>query len=155
MRIITLIMVLAAFWLLLSGHYTSWTNSLGFISVLLVAAIVIRMEKTDTHPITFHSIWPLLKYLVWLYGQVISANIEVARRVLQPKMPIGPMWKKVPVQVDNPLQKTLYANSVTLTPDTLTMRIGSGHFLVHALWPESIEGLREGDMQQRIKATSI
>jgi multicomponent Na+:H+ antiporter subunit E len=155
MRMITLVTALAAFWLLLSGHYTTWVNSLGALSVLLVSYIVLRMDHTDSRPVSLRLGWCLLKYFVWLFGQVISANIAVARRVLQPKMPIKPVWEKVGVKVDSPLQKTLYANSVTLTPDTLTMHIDDEYFLVHALWPESIEGLREGDMQRRVQETGI
>jgi multicomponent Na+:H+ antiporter subunit E len=155
MRMITLVTALAAFWLLLSGHYTTWVNSLGALSVLLVSYIVLRMDHTDSRPVSLRLGWRLLKYFAWLFGQVISANIAVARRILQPQMPIEPVWEKVDVKVDSPLQKTLYANSVTLTPDTLTMHIDDEHFLVHALWPESIEGLREGDMQRRVQETGI
>lgn len=155
MRSITIVLVLGAFWLLLSGHYTTWINSLGVISILLVTAVVLRMDKIDASPVNLHLGWRLFKYLVWLFSRVIIANIEVAQRVLQPKMPIEPVWGKVDVDVDSPLQKTLYANSVTITPDTLTVKIADDHFLVHALWPESIQCLRDGGMEKHVKETKI
>ena len=155
MRYGILAAVLLAFWLLLSGHYTTWINSLGILSVLLVTYILIRMDKADPQPMRLRLSWRLLHYLLWLFKQVVMANIAVAHRVLQPTLPIEPIWEMVDVTLDSPLQKTLYANSVTLTPDTLTMQIGDQHLLVHALWPESIAGLREGEMQQRVRKTGI
>ena len=147
---------LIAFWLLLSGHYTALLLSLGGISVLLVIWLIGRLDKADNTSVRVSLTPALLRYLVWLFAQVIKANIEVSRRILNPKLPITPVWKALEVDVDSDLQKTLYANSITLTPDTFTTHItDDGRFMVHALWPEAIEGLQEGEMQRRVKQTGI
>jgi multicomponent Na+:H+ antiporter subunit E len=143
------------FWLLLSGHYTPLLLTLGAVSVVLVVWLVKRLDQADNQPLFLHSIPKLLRYLVWLFGQVVQANIDVSKRILNPKLPIQPVWQALDIEVDSDLQKTLYASSVTLTPDTFTTHIEDGRLMVHALWPESIEGLREGEMQRRVRQTGI
>ena len=147
---------LVGFWLLLSGHYTPLLLGLGAFSVVLVMWLVKRLDTADQSVVRLRFTPGLLRYLVWLFGQVIQANIDVSKRILHPKLPITPVWKPLDVEVDSDLQKTLYANSITLTPDTFTTHIEEdGRFMVHALWPESIEGLREGNMQRRVTDTRI
>jgi multicomponent Na+:H+ antiporter subunit E len=70
-------------------------------------------------------------------------------------MPIEPVWARLDTAVGTPLQKTLYANSITLTPGTLTTDVEADHFLVHALSPEGIEDLRRGEMERRIRRLGI
>ena len=147
---------LIGFWLLLSGHYTALLIALGGGSVLLILWLMDRLDKADGSPVRMRPTLGLLRYLVWLFGQVIKANIEVARRILDPRLPINPVWQTIEVELDSDLQKTLYASSITLTPDTFTMHIrDDGSFMVHALWPESIEALRTGEMQRRVQQTRI
>ena len=58
-------------------------------------------------------------------------------------------------KVTSPLEKTLYANSITLTPGTLTTDVGEDHFMIHCLSPEELEELRQGEMERRIKNIGV
>ena len=147
---------LIGFWLLLSGHYTALLIGLGGVSVILILWLMGRLDQADGARVRLRPTTGLLRYLPWLFGQVVRANIEVSRRILDPRLPIEPVWQTLEVDLDSDLQTTLYANSITLTPDTFTLRIrDDGHFVVHALWPESIAALRAGEMQRRVKQTRI
>ncbi len=146
---------LVLFWLLLSGHYTSLLLSLGGAAVLLVLWIVRRADHVDQTPVVLVPTWRLLRYLLWLARMVVESNIDVARRIWNPKLPISPRWERIPHRLDSPLKTTLYANSITLTPGTLTADIGEGYFLVHGLTEQGITDLRDGEMERRVEASGI
>jgi multicomponent Na+:H+ antiporter subunit E len=150
MRYLFLLIVLGVFWLLLSGHFTPLLLTLGVASVLLVIWFLRRMDRVDHEPIR---LWPglgLLLYLTWLLWSVIKANIDLARRIWDPKLPIRPVWARLETRVATPLEKTLYANSITLTPGTLTTDVRDDHFLIHAVSQEGVDELRDGEMERRI-----
>lgn len=146
---------LLGFWLLLSGHYTPLLLTLGALSVWLVIWLLGKLDRVDEQPLYLGSIPKVIRYLLWLFGQVVLANIAVSRRILHPKLPIQPVWQPLEIELDSHLQKTLYASSVTLTPDSFTTNIEDGRLMVHALWPESIDGLRAGEMQDRVRQTGV
>ena len=147
--------VLYAFWLLLSGHYVALLLALGGLSVLIVVFFLRRMDRFDGEPSTLRPGLKFLRYIGWLLWQVVLSNIALARRVWDPALPIQPAWKRLDTHVSSPLEKTLYANSITLTPGTLTTDVGEDHFMIHCLSPEEMEALREGEMERRIKDIGI
>ena len=141
---------LYAIWLLLSGHYISLLLALGGLSVLIVTYLLRKMDQVDAEPIKLRPGFKFFRYVGWLLWQVVLSNIDVARRIWHPKLPIQPCWEKLDTEVSTPLEKTLYANSITLTPGTLTTDVKADHFLIHSLTPEGIEDLRKAEMQRRI-----
>ena len=141
---------LCAFWLLLSGQFISLLLILGGMSVLTVVLILKKMDKVDGEPISLLPGLNFFRYLGWLSWQVVISNLDVAKRIWDPNLPIEPCWQKLDTQVKTPLEKTLYANSITLTPGTLTTDVNNDHFMIHSLTPEGIEHLRKGEMQRRI-----
>jgi multicomponent Na+:H+ antiporter subunit E len=147
--------VLSVFWLLLSGHYTPLLLALGLASVLLVVWFQRRMDRIDQEPIRLRPSFGLLLYFGWLFWSVIKANIDLARRIWDPKLPVEPLWTRLDTQVTTPLEKTLYANSITLTPGTLTTDVRDDHFMIHALSQEGIDELREGEMERRIRRLGL
>jgi len=147
--------LLCLFWLLLSGHYTGLLLSLGALSVLLVVWILRRMNRVDGEQVAVRISLGFFGYLIWLLWAVVKANVDVVRRIWDPKMPIDPRWRRVDVKVTSKLEKTLYANSITLTPGTLTTDVHEDHFLVHALSEEGIRELEEGEMERRIRRLGL
>ncbi len=141
---------LSVLWLLLSGHFIALILFLGGLSVLGVTLILWKMDKTDAEPIKLRPGYKFFHYLGWLFWQVVLSNIDVARRIWSPSLPIEPCWEKLDTEVSTTLEKTLYANSITLTPGTLTTDVSEDHFMIHSLSPEGIEDLRKGEMQRRI-----
>jgi multicomponent Na+:H+ antiporter subunit E len=142
--------LLAVFWLLLSGHFTVLLMSFGLVSVALVAWFLRRMDVADGEPATLHLSGRFVGYLIWLFWSVVKSNIDVARRIWHPDLPIELTWSRLDTKVSTPLEKTLYANSITLTPGTLTTDVRDDHFWIHALSKEAIEELRAGEMERRI-----
>ena len=155
MRNLPILAVLGVFWLLLSGHYTPLLLGLGLASVLLVIWFQRRMDRIDQEPIRLRPGFGLLLYLGWLLWSVIKANIDLARRIWDPRLPVEPLWARLDTQVTTPLEKTLYANSITLTPGTLTTDVRDDHFMIHALSQEGIDELREGEMERRIRRLGL
>ena len=141
---------LYVFWLLLSGHFGSLLLALGGLSVLIVVMVLRRMDKVDAEPVYLHPGFKFFHYIGWLLWQVVLSNIDVARRIWDPALPIQPSWQKLDTKVSKPLETTLYANSITLTPGTLTTNIGDGHFMIHSLTQAGMDDLRKGEMQRRI-----
>jgi len=145
----------AVVWLLLSGHYTALILSLGAVSVLIVIWFMWRMERVD-EKLDFLPMRPrMLYYLLWLMWQVVLSNIDLVRRIWDPALPIRPTWQRLDIKVTSSLAKTLYANSITLTPGTLTTDVREDHFMVHSLTPDGIEDLRKGRMEEQIQRLGI
>lgn len=142
--------VLALFWFLLSGHTSILLLALGFASVVLVTWLVNRMDRNDEAPIRMLFSIEFLSYLAWLIWQVIITNIDVARRIWRTSLPIKPACRKIKVNIKNPLIKTIYANSITLTPGTVTTEVGDDYFIVHALNASGLDELEEGEMERRL-----
>jgi multicomponent Na+:H+ antiporter subunit E len=144
-------LIVAIIWLLLSGHYTQLILSLGVVSVLIVTWFVWRMDRVDGELAVLPMRPRLLYYLLWLMWQVVLANIDVVRRIWDPALPIRPTWQRLDIKVSSPLAKMIYANSITLTPGTLTTDVREDHFMVHSLTTEGIEELRKGSMEKQIQ----
>lgn len=155
MRYIRSLLFVAVVWLLLSGHYTALILSFGAVSSLIVIWFMWRMarvdEKLDILPIRPR----VLYYLLWLMWQVVLSNIDLVRRIWDPTLPIRPTWQRLDIKVTSSLAKTLYANSITLTPGTLTTDVREDHFMVHSLSPDGIEDLRKGGMEEQILRLGI
>lgn len=147
--VISLILVLAALWLAVSGVYKPPLLLLGAGSVALVVWLSLRMRVVgvEHNPVLFA--WRLPLYWIWLVWQIVLANIHVARRVLDPRG-IRPAVIRVPAPHESPVARVTYGNSITLTPGTVTLHLGPGELTVHALDGHSASGLQEGAMARRI-----
>ena len=155
MHYLSILAFLALFWLLLSGHGELFILIFGALSSLLVTLLLVRMDRRDGEPGIFRPGIRTMRYFGWLLWQVILSNIDVARRIWHPSLPIRPSWQRLDTDVSTSLEKTLYANSITLTPGTLTTDVREDHFMIHSLTPEGIEELRKGEMEARIKRLGV
>lgn len=150
---VSLGIVLAALWLLLSGHYTGLLLLLGLFSVILVVRIAMRMEVVDRegHPVHLKP-HATLAYWLWLLKEITLANIDVCRRILSPSMPISPTRISVRCNQSTDLGRVIFANSITLTPGTVSMSVDNDQIDVHALTREGAQQLAGGEMDRRICA---
>ncbi len=150
MRTISLISVLLAVWLLLSGIYTPLITGFGVASCLLVALISRRMDVLDHEGHPIHLGPKIVFYWAWLFVEIVKANIDVAKCVLFPKKHLQPSLFKVKASQKTDLGKVVYANSITLTPGTVTVDLHNDMVMVHALTEETAEGVKSGDMDRRV-----
>lgn len=147
---INLGLFLFAVWLLLSGHYTPLLLLLGVVSTLLVVFLAIRADLIDREiqPVLIKP--TVLFYWAWLGREIIKSNIDVARRILSPGMPISPTIFTVRADQKTELGRVTYANSITLVPGTVTVDVNEDVLTVHALTQEMAADLKRGEMNRRV-----
>ncbi|MED5449093.1 MAG: Na+/H+ antiporter subunit E [Planctomycetota bacterium] len=153
-RHVTLLAItLACAWILWSWHFEALLLVFGALSCLVVVLLCWRMGIIDDEgePLLRLKLRPLF-YIPWLLWQIVRSNVDVARRILSPSVPISPKLIEVPSNQKTDLGNVIYANSITLTPGTITIRIRDGVILVHALSEEAAEELLEGEMGRRVRA---
>lgn len=145
-------LIMFSFWILLSGEFTFILLASGVISSLIVAGLShdlligrINLKERVVHLFRF------IKYLPWLMGQIVLANADLVYRTLHPKMPIDPGLIRIKNIYKTNIGMVTLANSITLTPGTVTIDINDEYFLVHAIAKEPAQGLLEGQMQERVK----
>ncbi len=141
--------VLFGFWLALSGHYTPLLLSFGVGSCVLVVYIAHRMDMIDHEGVPFHVVARLFLYLPWLLKEIFVANLEVAKVILDPKLPISPRMVVFHGSQQTDLGRAIYANSITLTPGTITTGVEGQDFQIHALRAADLETDEELAMDRR------
>ncbi len=152
---ITLAVLLSLFWLALSGYFKTLLLSLGVVSVIIVMIMVIRMEAAEKGDYALPNIIKVLGFLPWLIVEVIKSNLEVARIIIDPKMPISPTMVTLTGTQKTDFGRMIYANAITLTPGTLTVDLGDNRFRVHALTRGTAEFLLAGEMDRRVTALEL
>jgi len=150
---ISLFVSLFALWCLLSGMFVPMLIGLGIVSCLLVTWIAERKDLVDNESLPPLSHWGRwFSYAIWLLWQIIVCNIDVARRIWRRQMPISPTIIRVPARM-GPLARVIYANSITLTPGTVSIEVDEDTIEVHALTRESAQDLQGGEMGRRVFST--
>jgi len=91
----------------------------------------------------------LLSYFTWLSGEIVKANMAVVKAVLSPDMEISPTLVRIPSWRRTDNGRTLFANSITLTPGTVSVAISEDEILVHGLLEEMSEPEGFEEMEQR------
>ncbi len=147
---LSLCVALSVLWLSLSGRAELLLLGLGVLSISLVLWLTLRMEMIDPeeHPYRLR-VFALAPYWGWLLWQIVKSSLDVSRRILSPQLPIRPRLLSLPCKLEDDLRRMIYANSITLTPGTVTVQIDSDHVEVHALSGES-EVLESGEMERRV-----
>ncbi len=150
MRKVSAAISLFVFWVLLSGHFTPFLLTAGAVSAFAVVVFARRLELVDPegHPVDFSG--SALRYWPWLGVEIVKSAWDVSRLIVDPKLPISPTLVRVkPTQV-SAVGRVVYANSITLTPGTVTVVAGREEFLVHAITRAGAESLAAGDMDRRV-----
>lgn len=149
MRTISLTVFLFAFWLALSGHYTPVLTTAGLVSALLCALAARRMRALDNEGHPLHLFLGAVTYFPWLLWEIVKSAWAVTRIILHPALPISPTMTVVRASQKTAAARATYANSITLTPGTLTVGVNGDAFLVHALTREGALDLESGGMDRR------
>jgi multicomponent Na+:H+ antiporter subunit E len=149
-RTLSLSTVLAVLWLGLSGHYTPLLLAFGLASALLVVYIGHRMGTLDKEGHPTHLILGAIRYWPWLIKEIVKANIDVAKIVLARDLPISPTVATLKASQRSVEGRVTYANSITLTPGTVTLRLDGDRLEVHGLTREGIEALETAEMDRRV-----
>lgn len=153
LRTASLALFLFAFWLLLSGHYTLWLVGAGLVISILLALAGRRLGFADEEGHPVGRLLAGLLYWPWLAREIVKSSLSVTRIILDPKLPISPQLFHTKVSARTPVGIATYANSITLTPGTITAGVDreQGSFLVHALTKAGADDVEAGEMDRRVR----
>ncbi len=151
MKVISFGVLLFALWALLSGYFSPLLLSLGAISVALTLYLANRMNVIDheSYPLHLYSKFPL--FFAYIMREIVIANIDVVKEILKiGSKGISPQVIKLPLPQQTDLGRAIYANSITLTPGTVTVELDKNFVTVHALTKEGADELLSGEMSVMI-----
>jgi multicomponent Na+:H+ antiporter subunit E len=150
---------LFAFWILLSGKLDAAHLIAGAAAALFIGFATWRLwllppaiGAVARHPFQGLRWARIMRYVPWLLWEIVVSGLQVAYVVLHPRMPIAPRLLRVRCQLPHTLASLTLANSITLTPGTVTLDVDGDEFLVHALTPASARGIELGEIQRRVAA---
>ena len=157
MRLALLFIVLMVGWLLMSGHYNGLLISLGVISVAFCVWVSHAIHAIDEEGLPTHLFARLPTYLFWLFAEIIKSNYSTAKLILNGRS--DPEIFNVTATQNTAAGIATYANSITLTPGTVTVDIeeqaSEDQFLIHALHADFGEDVRSNDMDRRVTALEV
>lgn len=152
MRLVSSFLVLFAFWLLLSGFFTPFLMGSGALVVVAVMAFAHRMDVMDNEgqlarlaPRAIFRYWP------WLLKEIVVSAWQVSKIIVDPRLPISPTLQRIKASQRTDVGRTIFANSITLTPGTIAVEVGREEILVHALTREGAKSLASGEMDSRVR----
>lgn len=151
MKTISFVILLFIFWILLSGHLSPLLLALGAASVALTVFLSHRMDVIDheSYPLHLSSRFP--GFFIYIFIEIVKANIDVIKRILSPGVtPVSPQIIDIPQSQETNLGAVIYANSITLTPGTVTIELSRDILKVHALSEEAARELSTGTMSDEI-----
>ncbi len=152
MHLIKWTVLLSIFWILLSGFIEPLLLSFGVVSVAIVILVLKRMDDVDKEEQQIAVSLRLLRYLPWLIGQIVSSSIQVTRLIWGKPGKLSPAVTKIST-ADIPKDcRALYANSITITPGTLSIDLNDDEISIHALQKSSVDDLKQGGMAKKITA---
>lgn len=149
-HVLALSTMLCGFWLINSGHYGPLMLFFMVVSVIFVVVLCHIMDVVDGESQPLNLTFTLPVYFIWLFKEVVLSNIAVARCVWLSGKTISPTVITITAHQKTDLGKVIYANSITLTPGTVSMDLQGDQITVHALTRETAESLQEGEMDRRV-----
>ena len=134
-------------WILLSGHVGALDLAMG-----VAASALVTFANRDVEGVSEMLRWTprLLAYLPWLLKEIWVANLQVVKLVLDPALPIDPVVVRVRTRFSSDFARTTLANSITLTPGTITLDVDGDDFLVHAITAGGGADIVAGGMARRV-----
>lgn len=150
---VILAVVLAVIWLLFSGF---WTHPilvpLGAASVVFTVWLSRRLGVSDALHQPLKRLLAGLRYWPWLLVEITTSSIHVAKRILARRIDIDPRIVRLPTTQRTDLGRAILANSITLTPGTVSIHVRNDEIWFYALDAESAEGTLSGEMDRRVRA---
>lgn len=138
-------------WLVLSGFFNLFFISLGaiscFLGVYISAKIAKQFGSYKNIPKVFFKI---ILYFFWLLKEITISSLKVSALIWDGNISPKSAW--IPVTVKDDITTTILANSITLTPGTVTIGVRGGMLYIHAIKEDNIEDIRKGYMNNKIKS---
>jgi multicomponent Na+:H+ antiporter subunit E len=122
----------------------------GAASAVLCTLVAARLRVADAEGHAVHFAWSALTYFPWLFWEIAKSAWVVAKLILHPQLPISPTMTKVIGSQKTTVGIATYANSITLTPGTITTGVKGNVLTVHALVRDGAADLEGGGMDARV-----
>ncbi len=137
----------------MSGVYSPLIVGFGAMSAVISVFVIHRMNVVDQDriPLQLHPV-RIVQYWLWLMGEIAKSNIAVTKAILARDMPIRQNLFKTNCSQKTELAQVIFANSITLTPGTITVETEDDHFWVHALCYSDDDPAALDDMDARVLA---
>lgn len=149
---ISLFFTLYLFWLLLSGLFTPFLLAAGAGSAVAVVWFARRMDVVDHEGHPIHLGPRALLYWPWLIKEIVKSAWDVSRIIVSPSLPISPRLVRFKPRQRTDVGLVIHANSITLTPGTITIEAAPGEFLVHGLTRAGAQATVDSEMDRRVAA---
>jgi multicomponent Na+:H+ antiporter subunit E len=152
-RVLFLFLLLLGFWLLLSGRSDVHLVLSGVLSALIVTAASIPLLERTLGPADAHGRlrpWRWLPFSWWLLGRMARSAVQLARIVLDPRLPPEPGIVRFRTELATPAARMMMSTSITLVPGTMTLDVKGDEFTVHSFTPDAVEDFASGELQNRI-----
>lgn len=149
---IYLTFALVASWLLWSGHFGNFfLLAIGAGSILFCLYLTLRMQIVDEEGAPAHlGLSPFTSYAPWLAKEMAESNIEMTKIILSPRMPMQRNMVNIRASQKTELGRVILANSITLTPGTVSVYLKESEILVHAVSRSEAEEDMSGEMDRRV-----
>ena len=148
MKSLILFFILLSLWLLMSGHYSILIITLGIISCAFCVYVAKRGNLIDDEGLPIFFIPRLSNYLIWLFKEILKSNLNTAKVIINGKVEPETFTLKASQVTD--VAKVTYANSITLTPGTVTTKMQKDVFEVHALNSDFGNDVRTNEMDKKV-----
>ena len=135
-------------WLLLSGHYDPLLLTLGVLSCITCLYVTWKAKFIDVEGLPLHLLIRLPIYTLWLFKEIIKANIDTAKIIIINNP--DPQNFRVKSSQKTEAGKVTYANSITLTPGTVTTVLDGDILEVHALSSDMADDVKSGAMDKKV-----
>jgi multicomponent Na+:H+ antiporter subunit E len=151
LRAAILFVLFYAFWILLSGFFTPFLLGAGAAVSLAVVWFAHRMEVADREGHPAHLGLSALGYWPWLAKEILKSALDVSKVILDPRLPASPTVVRFKPRQKTSVGLVTHANSITLTPGTLSIEVGPDQFVVHGLTRESAGAAMDSEMDRRVE----
>ncbi len=152
MKYVITFIILFINWVIWSGLLDAFHLSLGVISCLLVTFMSheFLFKRKEFKVSDIVEAYRFIMYIPWLIYQIILSNIHIAKIVLKPDMPIDPQVVRYKTRLTKDISIVTFANSIILTPGTITADIIDNELYVHCLDKRVADDLMTGEMEERV-----
>ncbi len=134
----------------MSGHFEGLILAMGAASVFLAVWLAQKMKLVDEEGTPVEVAGGILPYAIWLLREVMKSNVAVGKIIVSKEARIAPEVLEVPDGQGSDLGRALYANSISLTPGTVTLESDGKMMRVHALRDDIAGDVKEGEMSRRV-----
>lgn len=149
-QFVGVVVALFVFWLAMSGELVPLLVGAGVLSAVAAALMGRRMSVIDAEGAPFRFGLGALTYWPWLIREIAKSAWGVTKIIADPRLPISPTLVRVKTGQKTAVGRVVYANSITLTPGTISIELAGDEILVHALTHAGAEDLQSGGMDRRV-----